>query len=591
MYKKNIVDFKIKKSFRDLKKTNSLIDNLANKLVINRNHYLLTLSKFYLNDEKLIEQLTYYRNKYKKFYPTQFKATFLSTKEWIKKLLVTDNRIMFLLINKNNEISGIIGLSKPQKNYDVLEIDNVIRFKNCKEIDIFSQTLKELIRFIKNTLFIDSIQLKVMSNNERAIKFYKKNNFSKTYKIPLTKKKFKNKLIYIEEPNVDLSKKINNTFFFLMTYKEKKINNPKKLILTGGPSISYLEISNANRAISNGWNFNHSEFLNKLETNFSSYLGSQFSIATSSCTGAIHIGLLALGVKKGDEVIVPDFSWVATARAVQMAGAEPIFCDVEKETWNMCPKSLSSLINKRTKVVIPVHMYGEPAKMEVIKNICDKNNIKIIEDAAPAIGAIRNKKKCGTFGDFSAFSFQGAKLLVAGEGGLLTTKNQYLYKKAKKISEFGRNQKKTFWIDEPGLKYKMSNIQAAVAVAQLSRVDEFINKKRTIFEWYKKRLSNLSEQISMHSESKNSFSTYWMSSALLGDKIDRNKFIIELRKYNIDSRPTFPKISEYPIWGKIIKNNNFNASLIGSKGINLPSGLTLNENQVDYICEKIKKII
>ena len=137
----------------------------------------------------------------------------------------------------------------------------------------------------------------------------------------------------------------------------------------------------------------------------------------------------------------------------------------------------------------------------------------------------------------------------------------------------------------------MSNIQAAVAVAQLSRVDEFINKKRTIFEWYKKRLSNLSDEISMHSESKNSFSTYWMSSALLGDKIDRNKFIRELRKYNIDSRPTFPKISEYPIWGKIIKNNNFNASLIGSKGINLPSGLTLNENQVDYICKKIKKII
>ena len=263
MHSNLLTDNKIKKYFKHLKKTTSLNDNLTNKIIINDNNYLLPLCKFYLNNLRLINDLTYYRNKYKKYYPTQFKATFTSTKKWIKKLLQTDNRIMFLLINKENEISGIIGFSKLEKK-NILEIDNVIKFKNCEEKNIFSKTLKELVKFSKEILFIDNVQLKVMNNNIRAIKFYKKNHFKQIRKIPLTKKKIKNKIIYQEENEVELLKK-NKNFFLLMIYKEKKIKTSKDLILTGGPSISNYEIYNVNKAIMHGWDNNHSSYIKKLE--------------------------------------------------------------------------------------------------------------------------------------------------------------------------------------------------------------------------------------------------------------------------------------------------------------------------------------
>ena len=316
MLNSKIIDIKTKKYFKFLKNTKSLEKTLVNRIQINENNYLLPLSKLYLENDELIEKLTFYRNKYKKYYPTQFKATIISTKKWIEKLLETNNRIMFLLINKKSSICGIIGLLKHDSSKNSLEIDNVIKFKNCYEKNIFSKILQVLIRFSKNQLFIDDVQLKVMNTNIRAIKFYKKNGFHFLLKIPLIKKKFKNKTIFMESYPRKISENIKNTFFYLMKHQEIKIKKQNSLILTGGPSISHYEVFNVEDAVRNGWNKNHSYYLKKLESKFSSYLGSKYSIATSSCTGAIHIGLMALGVKKGDEVIVPDFSWVATARAV-----------------------------------------------------------------------------------------------------------------------------------------------------------------------------------------------------------------------------------------------------------------------------------
>ena len=591
MQSTKIIDNKIKKYFKFLKNTKSLEKTLVNRIEVNNNYFLIPLSKVYIENNELIEILTFYRNKYKKIYPTQFEATNSSTKKWLKKLFSNNKRIMFLLINKENSICGIIGLLKYNSLENNLEVDNVVKFDNCKEKNIFSKVLQKLIKFSKEILFVENFQLKVMNNNFRAIKFYKKNGFKSICKIPLIEKKLKNKTVFIENSSKKISDYVINNFFYLMKHYEFQIKKKKNLILTGGPSISHYEISNVDDAIRNGWNNKHSFFIKKLEHDFSSYLNSKYSIATSSCTGAIHIALLALGVKKGDEVIVPDFSWVATARAVQLAGASPIFCDVEKDTWNICPKSLQKLITSKTKVVIPVHMYGEPANMFEIKKICNFHRIKIIEDAAPAIGASIKNRLCGTFGDFAAFSFQGAKLLVAGEGGILTTRNKSLYQKARKISEFGRSLKRTFWIEEPGLKYKMSNIQASIAYAQLCRVDEFIIKKRKIFDAYFERLKELDNFISMHKESKRSYSTYWMSSALLNIKINREKFLNKLLEKNIDTRPTFPKISNYPIWGKKMKNNNINSSIIGSSGFNLPSGLKLSLSEIDYICDTIKSIL
>ena len=180
---------------------------------------------------------------------------------------------------------------------------------------------------------------------------------------------------------------------------------------------------------------------------------------------------MALDIGPGDEVIVPDLTWVATANAVRYVGATPIFADVELDTWNLDAKSVESLITKKTKAIIPVHMYGHPARMDQIVNLANKYNIDIVEDAAPAIGAEWNGKRCGTLGKFGAFSFQGAKLLVTGEGGMLVTNDIKLYEKAKKIWDQGRNPNKTFWIDEEGVKFKMSNVQAAIGFGQIERAE------------------------------------------------------------------------------------------------------------------------
>jgi perosamine synthetase len=293
----------------------------------------------------------------------------------------------------------------------------------------------------------------------------------------------------------------------------------------------------------------------KLEKNFANYLNCKYAISTSSCTGAMHIALLALGIKEGDEIILPNITWVATANAIAYVNATPVFADIDLDYWCIDPNKIEKLITKKTKAIMPVHLYGQPCNMEKINKIAKKHNLFVIEDAAPAIGAKFKNKKCGTFGHFGAFSFQGAKLLVSGEGGMLVTNNKNLYLKALKISNQGRNYKKTFYIDCLGLKYKMSNIQAALALAQLERVEELIALKRRIFSWYEKYLKNL-DSISLNHEKFNTKSIYWMTSLILNKKakINRDKLIQNLLKNNIDSRPVFPELSNFKYWIKKCKN-------------------------------------
>jgi perosamine synthetase len=301
----------------------------------------------------------------------------------------------------------------------------------------------------------------------------------------------------------------------------------------------------------------------------------------------LHIALKSLGISVGDEVIVPDITWVATARVVTYLGATPVFADIDKESWNIDISSIEKLITNKTKAIIPVHLYGNPANLVGLKKISLKYKISLVEDAAPALGSLYKGKMCGSVGHFSAFSFQGAKLLVAGEGGMLCTNSPRLYKIAKKISDHGRNPKKTFWIDGPGLKYKISNIQAAFASGQLERAKHLILMKRRIFDWYKEFLKNNSN-ISLLEENKDSYSNYWMVSIFLKNNKNKNrdKLIKFLRENNIDTRPVFSPISEYPIWNNKQKINKV-SKLVGYSSLNLPSGTSLSKNEVRYICEKI----
>ncbi len=371
------------------------------------------------------------------------------------------------------------------------------------------------------------------------------------------------------------------------------IKKNKNLILTAGPSITNLEKKYVNDAVSNGWNNNWNKYLLKLENSFKKFFKVKYAIPTSSCTGGMHLILSALGIKKGDEVIVPDITWVATASVVKYVGAKPIFADVDKKTWTMCPKSLEKKITKRTKVIIPVHLYGHPCDMDEIMRIANKYKIHVVEDAAPAIGAKFKNKLVGTFGIASAFSFQGAKLIVAGEGGIVLTSNKTLSKKIKQLAAHGRTLKKnknTFWIEKVGFKYAMSNIQAALCLAQFKRIKELIRKKREIFGWYNNYLKN-SKSIVLNEEFYPAKSVYWMTTLFIkksNKRILASALAKKLKKMSIDTRPVFPSISTYPMWKS--KNIYFSKEL-SKYAINLPSGHNLNKKTVKYISDCIMNII
>ena len=364
----------------------------------------------------------------------------------------------------------------------------------------------------------------------------------------------------------------------------------QKVILTAGPSITQKEIDYVNDAVANGWNNNWNSYLVKLEEAFKEKFNAKHALLTSSCTGAMHMAIRAMGIGPGDEVIVPELTWVATATVVNYVGATPVFVDVDPLTWTMDPESFKNAITDKTKAVMPVHLYGHPAKMDEIVPIAKQHNLKMLEDAAPAIGATANDQYCGTFGDVAAFSFQGAKMMVTGEGGIVITNNDEIFANIKQYSEHGRSKDpiNTFWIEEIGYKYKLSNIQAALGLGQFERIDELIDRKRMIFSWYEKRLGAV-DGVYLNKEADWAKSIYWMSSIYLEKDfgISRNELMQALKKDGIDTWPVFPTISKYPMWYSDC--NNPNAVSISENSINLPSGHNLEEEQVDRVCKSIVK--
>jgi len=364
-----------------------------------------------------------------------------------------------------------------------------------------------------------------------------------------------------------------------------------KLILTAGPSMSTKEEAYVLDAVRNGWNDQWNGYLSRLEKAFANFIGVKFAMATSSCTGALHVTLKGLGIQAGDEVLVPEITWVATAAAVTYVGAKPVFVDVDPHTLCMDPQSARKKITGKTKAIMPVHNYGQVCDMAQICRLAKEFKLFLIEDAAPALGATFNNQPVGSFGNAATFSFQGAKIITCGEGGMFLTNEEALYQRVKKINDHGRSLTKALWNDEIGHKYKMSNLQAALALAQFERLNEFISKKRQIFHWYEERLKDV-EEIILSKERENSYGIYWMSTIILRDScfLTREQFMKNLKDWNIDSRPVFYPLSSMPMFTSQSSQNPI-AYNTAQKGINLPSGVLLEENDIDYICDIIHHIL
>jgi len=361
-------------------------------------------------------------------------------------------------------------------------------------------------------------------------------------------------------------------------------------IPSAGPWITDKEVDYVTDACRNGWYENWNGYLDKFESGFASYIGVKHAIATSSCTGALHIAMKALGIGKGDEVIVPESTWVATATCVSYVGATPVFADIESDTWCISPKDIKNKITKNTKAIIPVHMYGHPADMHAINKIAGENGLVVIEDAAPGIGSKINGKPVGSFGKAATFSFQGAKPIVTGEGGMLVTDDDDFYDKAYYYWDHCRATGETLFNTDVGLKYKMSNIQAALGLAQLERIDEIISKRRQIFFWYKEYLSK-NANISLNVERKGYFNNYYVPTMVLSvdSNLDALDVMSKLTKEGILNRPFFRCISKMmPVYDECITPV---ADSIVPRGINLPCASMLTEDDIKYSCEQINKIV
>ncbi len=376
----------------------------------------------------------------------------------------------------------------------------------------------------------------------------------------------------------------------------------KKLIPVTGSSITEKEVKYVAQAAKDGWNENHRKYISLFEKKFANYAGRKYALAVSSCTAALHLAYLSLGLKRGDEVLVPNITWIASVEPLYWMGIKPIFVDIERDTWCIDPDDLEKKITKKTKAIMVVDLYGHIADMKPILKIAKKYKLKVVEDAAEAVGSeyypsplrsslrVRDGKKAGSFGDVSCFSFHGSKTMTTGEGGMLLTDDKNTIKKAQYFYDHCKDPKKIFWNLGIGYKYKMSNFQAACGLAQLERVEELITKKRKIFSWYQKRLSKI-PGLQLNVERPRTKNTYWMVTVIFDKKynIKKEKLVDDLAKCNIQARPFFYPVSSLPaINCKVDTPISFD---ISPRAINLPCGLNITEKQVNYICKCLIKIL
>ena len=377
-----------------------------------------------------------------------------------------------------------------------------------------------------------------------------------------------------------------------------RVNKNRKRIPVAGPWITRKEIAYVADAVRKAWYEKANIYQERFEKDFAEYIGVRYAMALPSCTSAIHLSLLALGIGLGDEVIVPDITWIASAAPITYVRATPIFADIDPKTWCLSAKSFGECITSRTKAVIPVDLYGNMPDMAPIRDIARRRGIAIIEDAAEAIGSEYRGKKSGGFGDTGVFSFHGSKTLTTGEGGMLVTSRKQVYERALFLRDHGRQPgDRMFWNREVAYKYRMSSMQAALGLAQLERIDELVSRKREIFAFYRRELANL-EGVVLNYEAPNVRHSFWMVTAIFdrGYGLSKDQIIQLLSREGIESRPFFYPLSSLPAYRglpqarKAAQLNSISYQ-ISPYGVNFPSNLLMTPRRIRYVAKGIKRIL
>ncbi|QDA56849.1 DegT/DnrJ/EryC1/StrS family aminotransferase [Thermomonas aquatica] len=362
---------------------------------------------------------------------------------------------------------------------------------------------------------------------------------------------------------------------------------PSDRIYYTKPSISALEIGYANDAVANGWGERCYEYIERFERLFKQHLGVRHAIATSSATGALHMGMAGLGIGPGDEVILADINWIASVVPIVHLGAKPVLVDVLPDSWCIDPAAVEAAITSRTKAILAVHLYGNLCDIDALAAIADRHGLHLIEDAAEAIGSAWHGRRAGSMGAFGAFSFHGTKTITTGEGGLFVTDDDALYERVLTLSNHGRARGETrqFWPERIGFKYKMSNVQAAIGCGQLERIDELIAGKRRVFEGYRTELEGL--PLRMNPEPAGTVNGYWMPTIVADAPFDREALIARFKADNIDGRVFFWPLSSLPMFDHQPQHHVSHA--LARCSLNLPSYHDLTCAQIARVAGHVIK--
>lgn len=362
-----------------------------------------------------------------------------------------------------------------------------------------------------------------------------------------------------------------------------------KRIFLSAPYMSGKELDYIKDVFDSNYIAPLGEYVNKFEESIKKYTSSKNALAVINGTAAIHLALRVLGIKEGDDVLASTFTFIGSVSAIIYQNANPVFLDSDKKSWNISVDLLKEYLltcDKKPKALLLTHLYGQCADIEEIAKVCKEHNIYLIEDAAESLGATFNGKHTGTFGDFGIYSFNGNKILTTSGGGILVSSNEEYIKKAMFYSTQAREQEIFYEHEEYGYNYRMSNVLAAIGVAQMEVIEDRVLKKREIFSWYKKYLCDIKE-INMMPELENSRGNRWLTT-LTFEKTDYNKVMKALDLINVESRPLWKPMHMQPLFKTAQRYLDGTSEKLFKKGLCLASSPTMSEDDVIKICEVIK---
>jgi len=356
------------------------------------------------------------------------------------------------------------------------------------------------------------------------------------------------------------------------------------------PFLGEQELRYVTESVVSGWVSSSGKFVTQFEQMFADFCNARYGISASNGTSALHLALLASGIGPGDEVIIPSLTFIATANAVTYTGARPVCVDSDPITWNIDTQLIEEAITPKTKAVIPVHLYGYPADMDPILEIAGRYNLIVIEDAAEAHGAEYKNRRVGGIGNLGVFSFYGNKIVTTGEGGMITTNDTKIAEKIRLLRDHGMSKSRRYWHTYLGYNYRLTNLQAALGVAQMEKIETILEKKIEIAKIYSAQLQNI-PGITLPPQNGWAKNVYWMYSILVDEReygLDRDSVMTYLEEEDIETRPFFPPVHTQPIYHtgqKLPISEN-----LSKKGMNLPSAVTINTAQIKRVCNMIRSL-